>query len=249
MQKIQLVSILLLSFLFGLNTSLAGVLEDKATIKAVLAKQMPDLKLTGVNETSVPGMYEVIMPPRIFYVSADAKYLITGDMIQISSGDNITSPQRDKARADAVELLGEDSMIVYAPRQVKHTITVFTDIDCGYCRKLHNEMAEYNIDINAIAPGAVNTRLLDQTLAAGEAAGKDFLAKAIKQKQEGVVPPVKIAELAMFLASPESDGLSGRIISLIWDDWKSNPEHFDEIMTSDIYTLRRIIPADRGYKW
>jgi len=112
-----------------------------------------------------------------------------------------------------------------------------------------NEMAEYNIDINAIAPGAVNTRLLDQTLAAGEAAGKDFLAKAIKQKQEGGVPPEKIAELAMFLASPKSDGLSGRLISLIWDDWKSNPGHLDEIMTSDIYTLRRIIPADRGYKW
>lgn len=112
-----------------------------------------------------------------------------------------------------------------------------------------NEVKEYNIDINAIAPGAVNTRFLDQVLAVGKAAGDVFHAKAIKQKREGGVPPEKIAELAVFLASTESDGLSGRLISLIWDDWKSNPRHLDEIMTSDIYTLRRIIPADRGYKW
>jgi len=144
MKKIQLVSMLVLTFLLGMNTSLAGVSEDKATIKAMLAKKMPDLKVTEVNKTSVPGLYEVIMPPRIFYVSSDAQYLLTGDMIQINSGDNVTSPQRDRVRADAVNLLGEDSMIVYSPKKVKHTITVFTDIDCGYCRKLHNEMAQYN---------------------------------------------------------------------------------------------------------
>ncbi len=112
-----------------------------------------------------------------------------------------------------------------------------------------NEVKEYNIDINAIAPGAVNTRLLDQALAAGETAGKDFLSKAIKQKQEGGVPPEKVAELAVFLASPESDGLSGRLISLLWDNWKEIPQHLDNVMSSDIYTMRRIIPKDRGYDW
>lgn len=144
MKKIQLVSILLLSSIVGLNTSLAGVKDDKAGIKAMLAEKMPDLKVTEVNKTAVPGLYEVIMPPRIFYASADARYLFTGDMIQVSSGENVTSTQRDKVRADAVEQLGEGSMIIFAPKKVKHTITVFTDIDCGYCRKLHNEMAKYN---------------------------------------------------------------------------------------------------------
>jgi 3-oxoacyl-[acyl-carrier protein] reductase len=112
-----------------------------------------------------------------------------------------------------------------------------------------NEVKEYNIDINAIAPGAVNTRLLDQALTAGEATGKDFRARAIKQKQEGGVPPEKVAELALFLASPESDGLSGRLVSLLWDKWKDSPRHLAEIMSSDVYTIRRIIPEDRGYKW
>lgn len=112
-----------------------------------------------------------------------------------------------------------------------------------------NEVKEYNIDINAIAPGAVNTRLLDQALAAGETAGKDFLTKSIKQKQEGGVPPEKVAELALFLASAKSDGLSGRLISLLWDKWRDSPRHLGEIMSSDVYTMRRIIPEDRGYKW
>lgn len=114
---------------------------------------------------------------------------------------------------------------------------------------LAEEVKEYNIDINAIAPGAVNTRLLDQVLEAGEAAGEEELAKAIKQKQEGGVPPEKVAELAVFLASSKSDGLSGRLISLPWDNWMAIPQHLDGLMSSDIYTMRRIIPKDRGYEW
>jgi 3-oxoacyl-[acyl-carrier protein] reductase len=90
---------------------------------------------------------------------------------------------------------------------------------------------------------------LDQALAAGDAAGKDFKAKVIKQKEEGGVPPYKVAELAVFLASTESDGLSGRLVSLLWDKWKGSPMHLEEIMSSDIYTMRRIVPEDRGYKW
>jgi NAD(P)-dependent dehydrogenase (short-subunit alcohol dehydrogenase family) len=114
---------------------------------------------------------------------------------------------------------------------------------------LAEEVKEYNIDINAIAPGAVNTRLLEQVLEAGEAAGKDYMAKAIKQKEEGGTPPEKAAELSLFLASSKSDGLTGRIISAVWDNWRQTPEHLNEIMSSDIYTSRRIIPGDRGYDW
>jgi len=114
---------------------------------------------------------------------------------------------------------------------------------------LAEEVRGHNICINAIAPGAVNTRLLDEALAAGEAAGRDFLAKSIKQKQEGGVPPEKVAELVVFLASPESDGLTGRLISLLWDGWRDIPQHLDKIMSSDIYTMRRIVPKDRGYDW
>jgi len=114
---------------------------------------------------------------------------------------------------------------------------------------LAEEVKGYNIDINAIAPGAVNTRLLDEVLAAGEAAGEKELAKAIKQKKDGGVPLEKVAELALFLASSQSDALSGKLISLLWDNWREMPKHLDKIMSSDIYTMRRIIPKDLGYNW
>jgi NAD(P)-dependent dehydrogenase (short-subunit alcohol dehydrogenase family) len=114
---------------------------------------------------------------------------------------------------------------------------------------LAEEVKDFHIDINAIAPGAVNTRLLDQALEAGEAAGRDFLLKSIKQKQDGGTPPEKVAELAVFLASSKSDGLTGRLISAVWDNWRDIPQHLDKIAESDIYTMRRIVPRDRGEEW
>ena len=114
---------------------------------------------------------------------------------------------------------------------------------------LAHEVREHNIDINAIAPGAVNTRMLDQVLAAGEAAGKEFLESARRQKEEGGTSPEKAAELAVFLASPLSDGLTGRLISAVWDNWRDIPRHLKEMEISDVYTMRRILPQDRGFQW
>ena len=118
-----------------------------------------------------------------------------------------------------------------------------------FTETVSEEVKAHHIDINAIAPGPVNTRLLDQALAAGDAAGEDFKAKCIRQKQEGGVPPEQIAELALFLASSQSDGLSGRLLSLLWDNWQEIPGHLEEIRSSDIFTMRRIVPSDRGYEW
>ena len=102
------------------------------------------------------------------------------------------------------------------------------------------EVKEYGIRVNAIAPGAVNTRLLDQVLAAGERTGRDFYAKALEQKQKGGVPPENAAELAVFLASPAAAGVTGRLISVVWDDWKSLPNQLLELDGSALFTLRRI---------
>lgn len=114
---------------------------------------------------------------------------------------------------------------------------------------LAQEVKEFNIDINAIAPGAVNTRLLNEVVAAGGAAGKIERSKAIKQKKEGGTSLTIVAEFALFMASSKTDGLTGRLISLLWDKWRDIPQQLDKIMSSDIYTLRRIIPEDRGYDW
>ncbi|HEX2712266.1 MAG TPA: SDR family oxidoreductase [Candidatus Acidoferrales bacterium] len=102
------------------------------------------------------------------------------------------------------------------------------------------EVKGSGVRANAIAPGAANTRLLDQVLAAGERAGKEFYASAQEQKRKGGTPPEKAAELAVFLASPAGAGITGRLISAVWDDWKSLPERATELNRSAMFTLRRI---------
>lgn len=112
------------------------------------------------------------------------------------------------------------------------------------------ECAGFNIDVNSVAPGALNTRLLEEVLSAGpQRVGKDFFVKALKQKKEGGVPLAIGVELCVFLASALSDGITGRIISAKWDSWKSLPDRRQELKQGDIYTLRRITPEDRGKKW
>lgn len=104
------------------------------------------------------------------------------------------------------------------------------------------EVYNDRIYINAIAPGALNTRLLDQVIAAGtEMVGEEFYQKALKQKETGGASLERAAELVAYLADDISDGISGKLISAVWDDWEHLHEHKDEIMKSDIYTLRRIV--------
>ena len=108
---------------------------------------------------------------------------------------------------------------------------------------LAEELRDDHIDVNAIAPGALNTRLLDQVLAAGpDRAGQAFYERSLKQRDEGGAPLDKGAALAVFLASAASDGISGRLLSAVWDDWTHLAETQQQLAQSDIYTLRRIVP-------
>lgn len=112
------------------------------------------------------------------------------------------------------------------------------------------ETEKDGIYINAIAPGAMNTRMLEEILAAGEQAlGQKEYAQALSQKEKGGVPPEKAAHLVSYLASEKAGKMSGRLISAVWDGWENFEEHAQEIAESDIYTLRRIVPKDRGYTW
>lgn len=119
-----------------------------------------------------------------------------------------------------------------------------------FAETLAEEVSEWHIDVNTVAPGALNTRLLDEILQAGpEKVGKHFYEQSLKQQQNGGTALSIGAELCVFLASPASDGITGRLISAVWDDWKSLPKKREELKQSDIYTLRRITPQDRGLNW
>jgi len=111
------------------------------------------------------------------------------------------------------------------------------------------EVADYNIQVNTIAPGFVATSLHQRTLEAGERAGAEFLRKTKDELERGGVDPAIPAALVAFLASDNANRITGKFISSVWDDWKNFEQHVDEIAKTDVYTLRRIVPRDRSMDW
>ena len=119
-----------------------------------------------------------------------------------------------------------------------------------FAETLAEEARDDRIDVNSIAPGALNTRLLDEVLAGGpESVGQSFYDRSLKQKQQGGAPLDRGARLAVFLGSAASDGITGKLLSAMWDPWETLPTHLAELQKTDVYTLRRIVPADRGLGW
>ncbi|MGH9664950.1 MAG: SDR family NAD(P)-dependent oxidoreductase [Bryobacteraceae bacterium] len=115
---------------------------------------------------------------------------------------------------------------------------------------LAEEVKGTRIAVNAVAPGAMNTRMLDQVVAAGpQAAGAIEYERALKQQQTGGTPLEKAAALCVFLLSDASDGVTGRLLSAVWDAWEQLPARLAELDNTDVYTLRRIVPSDRGLQW
>jgi NAD(P)-dependent dehydrogenase (short-subunit alcohol dehydrogenase family) len=119
-----------------------------------------------------------------------------------------------------------------------------------FTETLAKETLGAGIDVNALAPGALNTRFLDDLLSGGpERVGADVYARAVRQKADGGVPLEKGAGLCVFLLSAASDGITGRLISAVWDPWQTLPARRGELERTDIYTIRRIVPEDRGLEW
>lgn len=112
------------------------------------------------------------------------------------------------------------------------------------------EVKEFGIDVNAVAPGALATRLTDQVIEAGpEKVGTEFHTRMMKVKQTGETSADVGAALCVYLGSAESDGISGKLIAAVWDPWHELQRHRADIDGTDIYTLRRIVPKDRGLPW
>jgi len=132
-----------LSFLLVLPA--IAVSGDLDTARKAISTKL-GVPTENIQSSPVANLYLVSIPPRLFYVSGDGKHVLNGDMINVATNTNVTQALRSKARMAAIEELGEDSMIVFSPKKgkLKHTISVFTDIDCGYCRKLHSSIDEYN---------------------------------------------------------------------------------------------------------
>jgi NAD(P)-dependent dehydrogenase (short-subunit alcohol dehydrogenase family) len=112
---------------------------------------------------------------------------------------------------------------------------------------LAEELRDTGIDVNSVAPGALNTRMLEEVLAAGpEKVGRSCYDASLRQKESGGASISRAAELCVYLACSDSDGISGKLISAVWDPWTGFADHRQELQETDIYTLRRVTPSGRG---
>ena len=117
---------------------------SKADPRAEIVKKIDGLKLEDVRMTPVDGVYEITRGSEISYASSDGRYVILGDMVDIDNDANLSENRRRTIRQRLIDTVPESEMLVFSPKNPKYTITVFTDIDCGYCRRLHSQIAEYN---------------------------------------------------------------------------------------------------------
>jgi NAD(P)-dependent dehydrogenase (short-subunit alcohol dehydrogenase family) len=119
-----------------------------------------------------------------------------------------------------------------------------------FAETLAEEVRSFGIQVNAVAPGALNTRLLKDVIDAGpEKLGESYYQKLLAQRESGGEPLARGASLCVFLASDESGTTTGKLISAIWDPWETLADRAEQLEKSDIYTLRRIVPEDRGQEW
>ena len=129
-------------------TALSGLMSGSASAadadpRAAIAARIPGVKPEDLKATPITGIYELARGTDVAYVSSDGKYAIAGDLYNIASNDNMTEARRRDARLKLLAAVPESEMVVFSPKNPKYTVTVFTDVDCQYCRKLHSQIADY----------------------------------------------------------------------------------------------------------
>ncbi|BDZ73155.1 hypothetical protein GCM10025856_08740 [Methylophaga marina] len=177
-------AILVLS-LFGVSV----VNADNDELRKKIEKSLPDVKVTSLKAVDDTGFYEAVINGQILYFSKDGRYVIQGDMMSLDSRINLTEQRRVSLRKDALAKLDEKDMIIFGPQKAKYTITVFTDIDCGYCRKMHAEMEKYNdlgirVRYLSFPRGGIGSKSYDDAVNVWCAADRQKAMTKAKQGQE-----------------------------------------------------------------
>ncbi|NOZ53256.1 MAG: DsbC family protein [Gammaproteobacteria bacterium] len=115
-----------------------------AKVQSALQSLMPGAKPDSVAESVIPGIYEAVFGAQVVYVTGDGRFMIEGDVYDINRRVNLTEGKRQDGRIRTIKSLDPESLITFKPKETKYVVTAFTDIDCGYCRKLHAEISDYN---------------------------------------------------------------------------------------------------------
>lgn len=127
----------------GADTGKAAAGPDEATVKAAVAERL-GIKVEDIQPSPVPGLFQVVSGTEVGYVSEDGRFYVDGDIFDMETRVNLTDRSRRAGRLAVLAGVREEDAIVFGPQDVKYTVTVFTAVDCGYCRRLHSEMAELN---------------------------------------------------------------------------------------------------------
>ncbi|MFT6624287.1 MAG: thiol:disulfide interchange protein DsbC [Cycloclasticus sp.] len=133
---------LLVGVLFGFVFN-GAALSDVQLMAENISKAIPGVTKEDISKTPIAGLYQVVVGARVIYASEDGRYIIQGEMVDLINRENLTDKSLKLVRKEALAKVDEKSMIVFPAKNAKHTITIFSDIDCGYCRKLHSELSSY----------------------------------------------------------------------------------------------------------
>ncbi|MCZ6497641.1 MAG: thioredoxin fold domain-containing protein, partial [Gammaproteobacteria bacterium] len=120
--------------------------EDAELSKEELAATLFGVEASDISDSPLPGVYEVAVGPDVGYITSDGRYLLQGDLYDLSTNENVTETRRERRRVNALAGVDVADMIIFSPEpeDVKYAVTIFTDIDCGYCRQFHSEIAKVN---------------------------------------------------------------------------------------------------------
>ncbi len=235
------ISVLML-FVGVICSPITWVIADEASdiknITEIFSQIVPDRKAEIISPSFIPGMYEVVYGAQVMYMSADARYVIQGDVIDLKNRENITETLRSKQRQRLIKTLDESDMIVFKPKGEEHyRITVFTDIDCGYCRKLHREMADYlaegiTVRYMAFPRSGVNTKSYFKAVNVWCAADKHA---AMTKAKAGQSLPKKTCKnpVAEQMALGEDFGVTGTP-TIVFDNGEVVPGYVPAIRLHEI---------------
>jgi len=134
----KLLMVLLFFVLFN-----GAAFADEASVADGLSKVIPEVSISDVSKTPIEGLYQVVVGARVIYASDDGRYLIQGEMVDLVERKNMTESTLNTVRKNVLAKVDEKTMIIFPAKNAKHTVTIFSDIDCGYCRKLHAEIDSY----------------------------------------------------------------------------------------------------------
>lgn len=163
----RLLTALIIALCFGLSA--AGADDSDAAARAALAEMLQGVTADDIAATPIPGLYEVRVGPNLVYVTGDGRYLLRGSLVDLQDHRNLTVERRHELRSAWLASLDESSMVVFdPPGPVRHTLTVFTDTECTFCRRFHSEIDQVlalGVRVRYVSYPVLNERSTEQAAA------------------------------------------------------------------------------------